>query len=70
MCYYMPTQYLKSKGIPYIFFTVKDDLKIIREAYDLTVQGYFLKGSSMQEIENELKLIIVYWEKCKHPNND
>jgi DNA-binding NarL/FixJ family response regulator len=61
--------YLKSKGIPYIFFTVKDDRKVIHEAYNLTVQGYFIKKDKMEAIEKQLALIIDYWKQCRHPSN-
>ena len=59
---------LKSKGIPYIFFTVKDDQRIIAKAYDLTVQGYFIKGSTIDALERDLKLITDYWKASRHPN--
>src|SRR5688572_3957961 len=61
-------EFLKSKAIPYVFFTVKDDKKIIEEAYDLTVQGYFIKGSTMEALEKDLRLIVDYWKKSRQPN--
>ncbi|HEX8333486.1 MAG TPA: response regulator [Segetibacter sp.] len=63
------SEVLKKKGIPFIFFTVKDDMKVIRVAYDLTVQGYFIKGNTMNAVEKQLALIIDYWEQCKHPSS-
>ncbi len=61
---------LKSKGIPFIFFTVKDNKKVIKDAYDLTVQGYFIKSNTMGAVEKQLALIIDYWKQCKHPNSE
>lgn len=62
-------EFLKSKGIPFIFFTLTDDADIIHKAYDLTVQGYFIKGNSMAAVEKQLSLIVDYWRQCRHPNN-
>jgi CheY-like chemotaxis protein len=59
---------LKSKGIPFIFYTVKDDIRVIKEAYDLTIQGYFIKGNIMNDVEKQLSLIVDYWSQCRHPN--
>jgi response regulator RpfG family c-di-GMP phosphodiesterase len=61
--------FLRSKGIPFIFYTVKDDLRVINEAYNLTVQGYFIKGNTMSTVEKQLMLILDYWMQCKHPRN-
>jgi DNA-binding response OmpR family regulator len=62
-------EYLRKKGIPFIFFTVKDDSSVIMKAYDLTVQGYFIKENSMDAIQRQLKLILDYWNECRHPSN-
>lgn len=59
---------LKRKSIPFIFFTTSASKSQINEAYDLTVQGFFLKESSFDETERVLTLILEYWRKCKHPN--
>lgn len=59
---------LRQKGIPFIFLTVKDDRGIIKKAYDLTVQGYFVKGSTLHDLQTDLDLILTYWKKCRHPN--
>ncbi|HVG13441.1 MAG TPA: response regulator [Chitinophagaceae bacterium] len=61
-------EYLKKKCIPFIFLSTSAGGKAIETAYDLTVQGYFVKQSRMTEIESNLKLIIDYWKECKHPN--
>jgi CheY-like chemotaxis protein len=58
---------LKKKSIPFIFLTTSASKNQIQEAYDLTVQGFFLKESSFDETERVLTLILEYWRKCKHP---
>jgi CheY-like chemotaxis protein len=60
---------LRKKSIPFIFFTTAASKYQIDEAYNLTVQGFFLKESSFGQTENTFRLILDYWEKCKHPNS-
>jgi CheY-like chemotaxis protein len=61
--------FLRKKSIPFVFFTTAASTQQVQEAYDLTVQGFFLKESSFFETEKTFKLILEYWEKCKHPNS-
>jgi CheY-like chemotaxis protein len=61
-------EYLRKKSIPFIFFTTAASKQQVQQAYDLTVQGFFLKESSFIETEKTFQLIIDYWRKCKHPN--
>jgi hypothetical protein len=59
---------LKNKAIPFVFFsTSTSDLQVNR-AFDLSVQGFFAKGNTMQETGRKLKLIFDYWQESKHPN--
>jgi CheY-like chemotaxis protein len=61
-------EFLRKKSIPFVFFTTAASADQVREAYDLTVQGFFIKESSFIETENTFRLILEYWDKCKHPN--
>jgi CheY-like chemotaxis protein len=58
---------LREKSIPFIFFSTAASPAQIREAYRLTVQGFFLKETSIKKIEETMKMIIEYWQKCKQP---
>lgn len=60
-------QALRKKSIPFIFFTTAASKAQINEAYDLTVQGLFTKESSFDDTEKVLRLILEYWQKCRHP---
>lgn len=60
---------LKRISIPFIFFSTAASTSQIKKAYDLTVQGFFLKGNSMAETVQKLQLILAYWKECKHPNS-
>lgn len=58
---------LRRKSIPFIFFTTAASRNQVNEAYDLTVQGLFIKESNFDDTEKVLRLIIEYWQKCRHP---
>ena len=62
-------EYLRVKSIPFVFFSTSSDEYAVKQAYDLTVQGYFVKQYSMPDIKATLKLIISYWEQCEHVNS-
>lgn len=59
---------LKRKSIPFIFFSTAASENQVREAYDLTVQGFFIKGKSYDETRRKFQRIIQYWSDCRHPN--
>jgi CheY-like chemotaxis protein len=61
--------FLRVKSIPFVFFSTAASPAQLREAYLLTVQGFFIKETTMERIEKTLKLIFDYWEICKHPNS-
>jgi CheY-like chemotaxis protein len=62
-------EFLRKKSIPFVFFTTAASKQQVQKAYDLTVQGFFLKETSFIETEKTFQLIINYWRKCKHPNS-
>lgn len=59
---------LKRKSIPFIFFSTSATDEQVRHAYDLTVQGFFLKGKSYADIRQKFQHILSYWSECIHPN--
>jgi CheY-like chemotaxis protein len=60
---------LKKKSIPFIFYSTAADKKDVTKAYEMTVQGFFEKGSNLEKMKKQLKVIIDYWRECKHPNS-
>ncbi|HEY0273899.1 MAG TPA: response regulator [Chitinophaga sp.] len=60
---------LRKKSIPFIFLSTTDAAHIVDEAYDLTVQGFFVKAHVYAEIATQLRCIFDYWKSCKHPNS-
>lgn len=60
---------LRQKSIPFVFYSTGVDQRAINEAYTkMTVQGFFQKSNSYQEIKKTIKMILDYWMECKHPN--
>jgi CheY-like chemotaxis protein len=62
-------EHIRRKSIPFIFLSTAARPKEVEEAYDLTVQGFFVKASQLSEMEKSLDLILRYWMQCKHPNS-
>jgi CheY-like chemotaxis protein len=62
--------FLREKSIPFIFYSTSANRQYVTEAYTkMTVQGYFQKLNSYEEIKKLFKLIFEYWKVCKHPNS-
>lgn len=59
---------LQLKCIPYLFFTTSAEKKAVIEAYSMSAQGFFIKQSSMSELQETLRIIIVYLKLCYSPN--
>jgi CheY-like chemotaxis protein len=63
------SDFLRKKGIPFVFISTNASAAPVRHAHELSVQGYFQKPSSISEIRSLLQLLFQYWETCKHINN-
>jgi CheY-like chemotaxis protein len=59
---------LQTKCIPYLFFTSGANKKTVIDAYAMSVQGFFVKPSSMEGLENSIRKIIEYWKECIAPS--
>ena len=60
---------LNIKCIPYLFFSTALNQKSVIDAYSLSVQGFFVKQSSMLELEKTIFAIMEYWRRCAAPND-
>ena len=60
---------LQTKCIPYLFFTTGANKKAVIDAYALSVQGFFIKPSSIELFEKTIRAIMEYWSLCASPNN-
>ena len=61
--------YLREKGIPFVFISTNASASAVRLAHQLSVQGYFQKPGSFQAIKDMLRTLFNYLELCKHINN-
>jgi response regulator RpfG family c-di-GMP phosphodiesterase len=61
---------LRKKNIPFVFYTTGANRETIIAAYnEMTVQGFFQKGNTFTEIQQQIKVIIDYWKLCRHPDS-
>lgn len=60
---------LSVRCIPYLFFSTALNQKAVVDAYSLSVQGFFVKQTSMEELEKTISVIMEYWKRCAAPNN-
>lgn len=60
---------LSIKCIPYLFFSTAIDQRAVIDAYSLSVQGFFVKQPSMDELEKTISAIMEYWRRCAAPND-
>ncbi|GAB3753240.1 response regulator [Spirosoma pomorum] len=58
---------LRMKAIPFVYFSTWGNEELVKKAYQGTIQGYHLKGSSFTDLQAELSLIVAYWKRCLHP---
>lgn len=59
---------LNLKCIPYLFFTSSKSQQTVMEAYSKSIQGFFIKPNSYDELHRILKNIIQYWQDCEAPS--
>ena len=59
---------LQSRCIPYLFFTTAANKKSVVDAYSMSVQGFFVKPTSKQALEDTIRKIVEYWKECIAPN--
>jgi len=60
---------LELKCIPYLFFSTASNQRTVIDAYSLSVQGFFVKQTSMKELEKTISVIMEYWTRCEAPNS-
>lgn len=63
----MTNELVRMKSIPFIFLTTTSDHKVISEAYQMFVQGFFVKPTSIKELKETVGMIVNYWKVCRHP---
>ena len=62
-------EYLRKKSIPFVFLTTAASAKSIEIAYHQSVQGFYKKATLYTDLQEQIRLIVTYWQSCLHPNN-
>jgi CheY-like chemotaxis protein len=60
-------QTLKNKCIPFIFLTTTSDSTMIREAYQMTARGFFVKPVTAERLKQTVDAMIYYWRMAGAP---
>jgi CheY-like chemotaxis protein len=63
------TPHIANKSIPFIFYTTHAEKHAVEKAYSLSVQGFFQKPATIEEMKKLLQMMIGYWMTCHHPSN-
>lgn len=63
------TSKLHNISIPFIFLSNSRSEEFVEEAFELGVQGCFVKGDNYDEYKKTLEIIIKYWDICEHPGS-
>lgn len=59
---------LKKRNIPFVFLSTTANPSYVTEAFSINAQGFFVKGTSFNDLKGALKTILDYWTKTRHPN--
>ena len=59
---------LRRRSIPFVYLTTGTNKTQLQQAYDLTVQGFFLKGNDFSTLKETFRMVITYWKHARHPN--
>lgn len=57
-----PLQY-----VPYVFMSTASSKSVIEAAYSTSIQGFFVKPTTFEELSRIVRNIITYWMDCKLP---
>ena len=60
---------LKKQAIPFVFFTTSGAEIAVKRAYELDIQGFFVKEDTMESLSRQVRQIFNYWQESLHPNN-
>jgi CheY-like chemotaxis protein len=60
---------LCKRAIPFVFYSTSGEKSIVDKAFELQVQGFFVKANSLEEMRRNFRIIFDYWRVSRHPNN-
>jgi CheY-like chemotaxis protein len=59
---------LRMKSIPYLFFSTSAEQNHVVDAYSRSIQGFFVKPNTYDQLKNTIVKIVEYWQECVSPN--
>ena len=59
---------LRMKCIPFIFISTTADEQFIHSAYNVQIQGFFVKPPKFVDLKEMIAQIIGYWKLCRQPS--
>jgi CheY-like chemotaxis protein len=59
---------LRIKSIPYLFFSTSAEQQHVIDAYSRSIQGFFVKPKTYDNIKKVIVKIVEYWQECESPN--
>lgn len=60
---------LCKRAIPFVYYSTSGEKSIVDKAFELQVQGFFVKANSLEEMRRSFRIIFDYWRVSRHPNN-
>ena len=59
---------MSDKTIPFIFWSTTASEAQVKQAYELSAHGFFIKGRTFRELKEELGEIVRYWTMSLAPH--
>jgi CheY-like chemotaxis protein len=59
---------LARKSIPFVFFSTNANKKSVDSAFEMAVQGYFVKPGNYDSLKSTIRSIIEYWKSSYSPS--
>lgn len=60
---------LRRRKMPFVFLTTTASPDQVKQAYQLNINGFFVKGQSYNELQDTVVQIVSYWRRCEHPDH-
>ena len=65
----LETEHLRSRSVPFIFFSGTDAALTVERAYRMRAQGYFMIPKDFISLKLTLFCITDYWQRAVHPSS-
>lgn len=59
---------LSQKCVPYLFFSTFVSDQVVKQAYLMSVQGFFVKPNTYEHLKETIRKIVEYWQECQSPS--